>query len=60
MVNTDAVPCGRLRRHHWRIRLDVTAKLKVGESENVHTYNIWIIANVVSGDDIWTLVDRFP
>ena len=40
--------------------LDVNAKLKVGESENVHRYNIWIIANVVSGDDIWTLVKRFP
>ena len=31
----------------------MTAKLKVGESENVHTYNIWIVANVVSGDDDW-------
>ena len=40
--------------------LDGNSKLKLTESENVHRYNIWIIANVVSGDDIWMLVDRFP
>ena len=40
--------------------LDVNAKLKLTESENVHRYNIWIIANVVSGDDIRTLVIPLP